>query len=638
LLNRKTTPVFNLPSKLPMVCLPKDYTRENKGGYLLNSDKYTEDIFIEKVAYKQCSQLKTDEIYGMVNKISSTPYKVNTELLNYINMKGVEQGLIMDYNSNHELELLDRNILKPFQKRKLASYNSHIILQETILGIADLYKNFPKFYFPFRLDQRGRVYCTSNYFNYQSNGLAKSLLLFADPSKIKKTDTESIEYLISYGVNCFGGTISKQSLNKKLEWANTNKQNIIEYDNGILLEKAKDKLLFLAFCIEYKRYVEFMNNEDVMEFYTYLPVQLDATCNGFQHMALLSNEDILFKELNLNVSTRGKTKDKDKNNTEDRDSIPSDFYNFLLHKIIDVFRSKVEDVKTDPKDKASYERLLSFTWDRAFVKKAIMTIPYNASARSMGKYIKDSLVCVYKDNEDVYWWSYSEKNKKNKVNYDDINLLVTTLKSVINNDFEKIKKLTKYLKNIASVLTSIGLPIVWNLPTGLSIRQSYLETKSTTITPFIHSKVKLNLRTSENKLDRNKQSRSLMPNLIHSLDATSMSLLHKQFSSIYGDQFIQLYSVHDCFGTTCDKVFVLKTILASVYTDLYSSNQYLLKFDNCILDSIENQTDLTLDRNKRTVINSDGKKFILNDVEWVINNKYLSPKEVRKIDMQHILI
>jgi DNA-directed RNA polymerase len=108
-------------------------------------------------------------------------------------------------------------------------------------------------------------------------------------------------------------------LNKKLEWANTNKQNIIEYDNGILLEKAKDKLLFLAFCIEYKRYVEFMNNEDVMEFYTYLPVQLDATCNGFQHMALLSNEDILFKELNLNVSTRGKTKDKDKNNTKDRD-------------------------------------------------------------------------------------------------------------------------------------------------------------------------------------------------------------------------------------------------------------------------------------------------------------------------------
>jgi DNA-directed RNA polymerase len=45
--------------------------------------------------------------------------------------------------------------------------------------------------------------------------------------------------------------------------------------------------------MEYKRFVEFMDNENVMEFHTYLPVQLDATCNGFQHLALLSNETTL---------------------------------------------------------------------------------------------------------------------------------------------------------------------------------------------------------------------------------------------------------------------------------------------------------------------------------------------------------
>ena len=88
-------------------------------------------------------------------------------------------------------------------------------------------------------------------------------------------------------------TNNKKTINKKIEWVKANIENLIDYDNGILL--AKDKILFLAFCMEYKRYIEFLGNEDVMEFYTYLPVQLDATCNGFQHMALLSNETTLFK-------------------------------------------------------------------------------------------------------------------------------------------------------------------------------------------------------------------------------------------------------------------------------------------------------------------------------------------------------
>jgi hypothetical protein len=40
--------------------------------------------------------------------------------------------------------------------------------------------------------------------------------------------------------------------------------------------------------MEYKRYLEFYNNENAYEFHTYLPIQMDATCNGFQHLADLS--------------------------------------------------------------------------------------------------------------------------------------------------------------------------------------------------------------------------------------------------------------------------------------------------------------------------------------------------------------
>lgn len=62
--------------------------------------------------------------------------------------------------------------------------------------------------------------------------------------------------------------------------------------------------------MEFKRFYDFYNNENAMRFHTYLPIQLDATCNGFKHMALLSNEEVLFEELNL-VSKSGKDKPGD---------------------------------------------------------------------------------------------------------------------------------------------------------------------------------------------------------------------------------------------------------------------------------------------------------------------------------------
>lgn len=130
------------------------------------------------------------------------------------------------------------------------------------------------------------------------------------------------------------------------------------------------------------------------------------------------------------------------------------------------------------------------------------------------------------------------------------------------------------------------------------------------------SKAKVNIKvTIKGEYDKNKQVRALMPNLIHSLDGTSLSLLYQQFTDSFYNQSSQFYSVHDCFGTTCDKVSLLKTILASVYADLYSSDPYLYKFDESILNSIEANTDLKLDRDNRKVTLQDGTDYTIHDIE-----------------------
>lgn len=62
----------------------------------------------------------------------------------------------------------------------------------------------------------------------------------------------------------FRGTIGKKSLAAKQEWVDSNIQDIIKFENAKLLSKANDELLFLAFCIEFKRFHEFYTNESIV--------------------------------------------------------------------------------------------------------------------------------------------------------------------------------------------------------------------------------------------------------------------------------------------------------------------------------------------------------------------------------------
>ncbi len=76
----------------------------------------------------------------------------------------------------------------------------------------------------------------------------------------------------------------------------------------------------------------------------------------------------------------------------------------------------------------------------------------------------------------------------------------------------------------------------------------------------------------------------------------------------------------------------MKTILAFVYTELYSSKPYLIKFDNYIFENIENNTSYKVNRENRTVEVSDNTIFKIHDIKWVLNEKQVSNKEIRKID------
>lgn len=263
-----------------------------------------------------------------------------------------------------------------------------------------------------------------------------------------------------------------------------------------------------------------------------------------------------------------------------------------------------------------------------------MTIPYNASSHTQAKSIKEQLEIksLEPGSKEVLYGNKNSKSEKT-INSFDITTLINIIKKDIILHFSKINRLIQYLESIAGLCNKLNLPINWSLPSGLQIYQSYLSHKSISIKPFTYTKKKINLSVLTNDIDHDKQLRSLMPNLIHSLDATSMTQLYFLFNKKYKEDG-QFYAVHDCFGTTMDKVDSLKRLLCLVYVELYSRDEYLYKFDENIIEYIKQNSNFEWEG--RTIY-LDNESIVLPKVDWVVKDGLKDAKPL-KMSSEFIVI
>lgn len=124
------------------------------------------------------------------------------------------------------------------------------------------------------------------------------------------------------------------------------------------------------------------------------------------------------------------------------------------------------------------------------------------------------------------------------------------------------------------------------------VTQKYLKTEALELKPFKYSNKTFKLaKTNENKeINIFKQKRSLMPNLVHSLDATSLCLLVDSFCNYLKKNKFEnanIFTIHDCFATNYNKMDDLINLLKAVYIKIYTEDSYLKKFDEGILNYIQ---------------------------------------------------
>lgn len=628
----KPTPLY-----LPMVEEPKKYTFNSLGGYLLNDSEYRKTVIINKPHFKHKSQINSESMYNMINGVSSTPFCINKVVLDYLNEYGRMNNLLL---LDPRAGLSDDAILRLKSKKNKSDYREFLSsfskydLESHILNIANIYRNYDKLYFPIRLDVRGRIYCTPLYLNYQGSELAKALLLFSDKSKLYLNDDSSLEYFYSYGANCYGNGVDKQSRVKKVEWVKDNHENIMNFKNNtLLLSKANNKFLFIAFALEYIKIQNVIKEEKDSFVYTQLPIQLDATCNGYQHLSMLSRDNDLGKNLNLMSSKK--------------EDVPKDFYGLLINKITQTLTNLYKsDTEVDSVKLEGYKRIIDFKPDRSLIKKSVMIESYNATLIKSADSLKASCYCINEPDfgqEDIYdpekrmeeykKRMYVRNNKSDYSQYlmeDDFLLIVTAMKDVLKNDYPKLAKLRLYLSEVGQICNKLSLTIPWTLPSGLRVDQSYLTDKKVQIKPFDGNKKSFTVRhIDKDNLDKNKQIRALMPNLIHSLDAASLTALYNKYISVNKS----IFTVHDCYAVPIPFVETLIELLQSVYLDIYSDKEYLKIFDKCIIDHMK----LSLGNQIKFVDNKDNptkaKYIIYNDKEYKYPDVDLLFKDVSDFDV-----
>jgi len=127
-----------------------------------------------------------------------------------------------------------------------------------------------------------------------------------------------------------------------------------------LINKSSEPFIFIASSIELQNY--FKAKAESRDFISYLPIYLDATCNGLQHLAAILKDAPLGEMTNLTPSSLNDN--------------PKDLYSSLIPSI----KKSIEDVVQLDN---SLKDLLLIPIDRKFIKRSIMTISYNVTVRGV---------------------------------------------------------------------------------------------------------------------------------------------------------------------------------------------------------------------------------------------------------------
>ena len=135
----------------------------------------------------------------------------------------------------------------------------------------------------------------------------------------------------------------------------------------------------------------------------------------------------------------------------------------------------------------------------------------------------------------------------------------------------------------------MNLPIIWKTPTGLQVKQQYVKTESARIRTGLRRNSGFSIQIPTDKISKGSQKNSFMPNLIHSMDAATITKLIPLLRKV---SLRNIYTIHDCFATTACCIPQLNILVRESFISIYADKSFVKSLHKFFLEYILGNFDV----------------------------------------------
>ena len=551
----------NTPYSLACVEKPQDWTTLFNGGYHSDDMKKVTGPVVDGFYIPKEENLGI--VLQAINVLQSVKYQINHRIFDVVNGM-FDRGIVCDeiiipskLEKPKRLEFLEHKNKEEFTdeekkqflawKKSVKHYHeqlkkdtSNYIRMMGLINVCNMFKDYSEIYFVYKTDFRGRVYPYTTGINPQGSDLQKAVLQFAEAKPVKTEDAK--KWFLIQGANKYG--VDKESYEDRIKWVKENERFIIDFATDPLSNRdwlnADKPFQFLAWCFEYKDFVEMGP-----AFVSRLPISMDGSCNGLQHLSASLRDEVGGKATNLTASSK-----------------PQDIYGIVAKETESLLSAMPED------EDGFRSKWLKHKITRKIVKRSVMTMPYGSTRFSSRDFILDDYMNVYHPEE-------FEKDEYPRAALFLSHIVWSAIAKVV----IKGREAMDWLQDCATKIIKSDQPYIeWIAPSGMKIRQDYRKFKlDKRIEVELYGGTKISIQKEQKEACASRHKNGIAPNFIHSLDASHMQRVILKAHKLGMKSFAM---IHDDFGTHAADSEAFSKIIREEFVNMYEENDWFKEFSN----------------------------------------------------------